>query len=364
MINQERDDWREWINYGNTLIIIEVILTGIILYAYYQGFAQEYFRGFTSVFSYGLYIAFLKVNRLALDRHLEQGEKKKFFETWLEHIMHNFFWVLLFPLIFILLGRYWWVVISFTVIILVVAILVETLGTLNDREDQEADQNINKNQRVRNVLQQVQSITGFSFKVQSFEGIYKGKMGRFSQYTMGVIVYLKCLLIGERLPDILSDQEIKSVVLHECGHQVRRKQLIAIQIFQIFFFILVNFFLVDLAMRKLFGFDVFANYEMLMVYSLLFSTLFQCIFVAMELLFAFLHRREELLADTYSAHHGYAYDLIKSLHIITNLNIDPEIDKAKKRNRYSLMKFFNSHPSVAQRARVILAADKERLGIK
>ena len=159
-----------------------------------------------------------------------------------------------------------------------------------------------------------------------FTGFYKNKR----------IVFYDTLL------DLLTPNEIRSVLAHEIGHYVKKHimQSMIISLFMSLLFFYLSYQVVSF--EKLFN-ELGMNNSSTSNIVILFSLLLPCILYFITPLFSILSRKNEYEADNYAKLHTDKNDLISSLLKLykENLNL------VKSSPIYSLV--YNSHPTVFER---------------
>ena len=159
-----------------------------------------------------------------------------------------------------------------------------------------------------------------------FTGFYKNKR----------IVFYDTLL------DLLTPNEIKSVLAHEIGHYVKKHitQSMIINLFISFLFFYLSYQIISLEI--LFK-ELGMNKDSTSHIVILFSLLLPCILYFIAPLFSVLSRKNEYEADNYAKLHTDKNDLISSLLKLykENLNL------IKSSPIYSAV--YNSHPTVFER---------------
>ena len=159
-----------------------------------------------------------------------------------------------------------------------------------------------------------------------FTGFYKNKR----------IVFYDTLL------DLLTPNEIRSVLAHEIGHYVKKHimQSMIISLFMSLLFFYLSYQVVSF--EKLFN-ELGMNNNSTSNIVILFSLLLPCILYFITPLFSILSRKNEYEADNYAKLHTDKNDLISSLLKLykENLNL------VKSSPIYSLV--YNSHPTVFER---------------
>ena len=159
-----------------------------------------------------------------------------------------------------------------------------------------------------------------------FTGFYKNKR----------IVFYDTLL------DLLTPNEIRSVLAHEIGHYVKKHimQSMIISLFMSLLFFYLSYHVVSF--EKLFN-ELGMNNNSTSNIVILFSLLLPCILYFITPLFSILSRKNEYEADNYAKLHTDKNDLISSLLKLykENLNL------VKSSPIYSLV--YNSHPTVFER---------------
>ena len=159
-----------------------------------------------------------------------------------------------------------------------------------------------------------------------FTGFYKNKR----------IVFYDTLL------ELLTPNEIRSVLAHEIGHYVKKHimQSMIISLFMSLLFFYLSYQVVSF--EKLFN-ELGMNNNSTSNIVILFSLLLPCILYFITPLFSILSRKNEYEADNYAKLHTDKNDLISSLLKLykENLNL------VKSSPIYSLV--YNSHPTVFER---------------
>ena len=159
-----------------------------------------------------------------------------------------------------------------------------------------------------------------------FTGFYKNKR----------IVFYDTLL------DLLTPNEIRSVLAHEIGHYVKKHimQSMIISLFMSLLFFYLSYQVVSF--EKLFN-ELGMNNSSTSNIVILFSLLLPCILYFITPLFSILSRKNEYEADNYAKLHSDKNDLISSLLKLYKKNLN----LVKSSPIYSLV--YNSHPTVFER---------------
>ena len=152
----------------------------------------------------------------------------------------------------------------------------------------------------------------------------------------------KRIVFYDTLIDLLTPNEIKSVLAHEIGHYVKRHimQSMIINFFMslLFFYIIYQIISIEAFFQEL-GVDRRSSSQVV----ILFSLLLPCILYFITPLFSILSRKNEYEADNYAKLYADKNDLISSLLKLSKENLG----LIKSSPVYSLI--YNSHPTVFER---------------
>jgi STE24 endopeptidase len=159
-----------------------------------------------------------------------------------------------------------------------------------------------------------------------FTGFYKNKR----------IVFYDTLL------DLLTPNEIRSVLAHEIGHYVKKHitQSMIISLLMSLLFFYLSFQIVSF--KELFS-ELGMNNNSTSNVVILFSLLLPCVLYFITPLFSILSRKNEYEADNYAKLHSDKNDLISSLLKLYKKNLN----LVKSSPIYSLI--YNSHPTIFER---------------
>lgn len=137
-------------------------------------------------------------------------------------------------------------------------------------------------------------------------------IGNFD-FFMGISIEKRALFINQKALRLLTDEEFKSVMLHEIGHLVRKKSTLWIKEFKLISELLA-YWLVAVLLPLIFNWTGWENFNQIVAWLILIICLAQVLSFGLKLPLIFWSRYEEYLADEFAARKmGESQSMISAL---------------------------------------------------